>query len=536
MVYLKQVGSGTGTCWGHAMEPVERMRILVIDDDHDMALMIKRLLEGTLGAQVEIAGECTAAREKTVTGTFDVITLDYRLPDGDSLELLKEIMAVDNPPEVVMITGHGDEQIAVESFKLGVSGYVMKDKRMVTLLPGAVEKALSEFRRREAEKALKESGATYRAIFDAANDAIFVHDMETGDIFDVNRKMCEMYGYTREEALELNVETISSGEPPYTQEDALRWIRKAVEGEPQLFEWRGKNKEGHLFWVEVNLKRATIAGEDRLLAIVRNIDERKLSEERVRFLSSVVEQSSEGMVISDLEGNLLFVNAAWARMHGYDSTEELTGKHLNIFHNQEQVEKDVIPFNNTVMDRGYCMGEVGHMRRDSTTFPALMTSTLIRDSDGNPVIMSGICKDITERKRAEEDLKELGHFLDSIFEQSPFSMWVSNSEGTLVKENKACRDLFGIRDDKRLVGVYNIFEDNVLREQGLLPQIKAVFDRGETAHFSLEYDVAKVEHIIEYIDHERATPRILDVTISPVMDVHGTVTNAVIYHKDITER
>jgi len=512
------------------------MRILVIDDDRDMALLIKRLLERTLGVRVEIAGECAAARDKMTTGAFDVITLDYRLPDVVGLELLEEIMASDDPPKVVMVTGHGDEQTAVESFKLGVSGYVMKDKRMVTLLPGAVEKALSEVRLKQAEKALKESEATYRAIFDTANDAIFVHDMETGDILDVNRKMCEMYGYTREEALQLNVEDISSNEPPYTQEDALRWIRKAVEGEPQIFEWRGKTKEGRLFWKEMNLKRATIAGEDRLLAIARDITERKNAAERVKFLSLVVEQSSEGMAVCDLEGDLLFVNAAWAWMHGYDTAEELVGKHLNIFHSREQVERDIIPFNNTVMDRGYCMGEVGHMRRDDTTFPALMTSTLIKDSDGNPIIISWICKDITERKRAEEDLSELGHFLDSIFEQSPFSMWVSNSEGILIKENQACRDLFGIKDDKQVVGVYNIFEDNLLKDQELLPLIRAVFDRGETARFTMEYDITKVEHITGYIDHERATPRILDVTVSPVMDVHGTVTNAVIHHKDITER
>lgn len=518
------------------MEPVEAMSILVIDDDRDMALLIKRLLETTLGARVEIAGGCASAREKTTTGAFDVITLDYRLPDGNGLELLEEMMATDDPPEVVMITGRGNEQTAVESFELGVSGYVVKDQRMVTLLPGAVEKALSESRLKQAEEAIRESEATYRAIFNAANDAIFVHDMETGDILDVNRKMCEMYGYTREEALKLNAGDLSSGEPPYTQEDALQWIRKAVEGEPQIFEWRGKTREGRLFWKEMNLKRATIAGKDRLLAIARDITERKNAEERLKFLSSVVEQSSEGMAVCDLEGNLLFVNHAWAWMHGYDSAEELAGEHLNIFHNQEQVEKDVVPFNNTVMERGYCSGEVGHMRRDGTTFPTLMTSTLIKDSDGNPILMSGICKEITERKRAEEDRKELGHFLNSIFEQSPFSMWVSNSEGLLIKENQACRDLFGIRNDKQVVGVYNIFEDNLLKDQGLLPLIRAVFERGETARFSMEYDVTKVKHISGHIDHERATPLTLDVTISPVMDVHGTVTNAVIHYKDITER
>lgn len=133
--------------------------------------------------------------------------------------------------------------------------------------------------RKRAEEKLVKSEANYRAIFDSANDAIFIHDLETGDILDVNKKMCEMYGYTVEEARRVNVEALSEGVPPYTQEDALTWIKKAVEGEPQLFEWTAKDKAGKLFWVEVNLKRSVIGGDERLLAIVRDITERKRAAE-----------------------------------------------------------------------------------------------------------------------------------------------------------------------------------------------------------------------------------------------------------------
>ena len=136
--------------------------------------------------------------------------------------------------------------------------------------------------RKRAEEIFQASEANYRAIFNAASDAIFIHNMETGEILDVNRKMCEMYGYTVEEARRINVEALSSGKSPYTQEDAIRWIKKAVEGRPQLFEWMAKDKAGRLFWVEVNLKRATIGGKDRLLAIVRDITERKHAETALR--------------------------------------------------------------------------------------------------------------------------------------------------------------------------------------------------------------------------------------------------------------
>src|SRR6266568_563540 len=80
------------------------------------------------------------------------------------------------------------------------------------------------------------------AIFDSVNDAIFVHDLETGAILDVNQRMCEMFGYSYEEALSIKVETISSGIPPYTHEDALQWITKAAQGANQLFEWQAKDK------------------------------------------------------------------------------------------------------------------------------------------------------------------------------------------------------------------------------------------------------------------------------------------------------
>jgi len=390
----------------------EPIRILVFDDDQDMAILVKRLLERTLEARVDIAGDCSSARERIASSEYDVVTLDYRLPDGNGLEILKEIAATENHPEMVVLTGHGDEQTAVESFEQGAVGYVMKDKKMRTLLPAAVEKALSERRRKEAE-ALGESDATYHEIFDKANDAIFVHDTETGNILDVNLKMCEMYGYSRDEALRLNVADLSSDEPPYTQEEALRWLRRAADGEPQLFEWRAREKTGRLFWVEVNLKQATIAGKARLLAIVR---------------------------------------------------------------------------------------------------------------------------DITRRKKTEEALKEFGDLLDSIFEQSAACICISNSEGTLIKQNQACRDLFGIREGEQTVGVYNIFEDNVLEEQGFLPLVEDVFKKGERARFTTDYDITRVEHFRGLLDHEKAKPKTLEFTISPVKNAEGEVTNAVIQHRCVNRR
>lgn len=148
------------------------------------------------------------------------------------------------------------------------------------------------FERKWMEEKLSESEANYRTIFDEMNDGIVVHDLETGEILDVNRKMCEMFGYARAEAITLNVGAISSCLPSYTQGEVLGWIRKARTQGPQVFEWQAKHKSGRIFWIEVNLKRARIMGQDRVLAVVRDITERKEAEESLKRAKAEAEAAN----------------------------------------------------------------------------------------------------------------------------------------------------------------------------------------------------------------------------------------------------
>ena len=118
--------------------------------------------------------------------------------------------------------------------------------------------------------------------------------------------MCEMYGYTAEEARQLTIEDLSAGQAPYTQQEARRLDgSKPPSGEPQIFEWRAKDRDGRLFWVEVNMRRAVIDGQDRLLVVVRDIDERKRTTERERRvgagLRAAIEAAQELMDCADLD-------------------------------------------------------------------------------------------------------------------------------------------------------------------------------------------------------------------------------------------
>ncbi|MBC8471881.1 MAG: PAS domain S-box protein [Planctomycetes bacterium] len=174
------------------------------------------------------------------------------------------------------------------------------------------------FERKWMEERLHESEANYLTIFNEANDAIFVHDPDTGNILDVNKQMCEMFGYTQDEALNLNVGAISSGEPSYTQQDALEWIRKARKDGPQVFKWKTKKKSGETFWVEVNLKLVRILRNDRVLAVVHDITERKQLNETLdrkqRNLEAIFDATPVGMMLVDERGYVKRVNDVLAKL------------------------------------------------------------------------------------------------------------------------------------------------------------------------------------------------------------------------------
>ena len=124
-------------------------------------------------------------------------------------------------------------------------------------------------------QALRESESNYRDIFNATNDAMFVHDAETGAILEVNRTAEKMFGYTREELLQRSVQDLSSGEAPHSLPEALERILKSGTEGPQEFEWLCKRKSAELFWADIALLATSIAGKPRVLAILRDITERK---------------------------------------------------------------------------------------------------------------------------------------------------------------------------------------------------------------------------------------------------------------------
>jgi len=268
------------------------------------------------------------------------------------------------------------------------------------------ERAISDIDQRDltkskgSEEALRQSEANYRAIFDAANDAIFVHDIESGEILDVNRKMCEMYGHTAEEVRQLTVEDLSAGEPPYTDEVAQQLMKKAAEGEPQLFEWRAKDKSGRIFWVEVNLQRALIGRKDCLLAVVRDITRRKRAEEKLREQATLLDHARDAILVRDLQDRVVFWNRSAETLYGW-TAEEVVGKNVrDLLYQKDSTQFDQA--RRSLMETGEWSGELLLVSKDGNDISVDSRWTLVRNEDKEPKAVLVIDTDITEKKKMEK--------------------------------------------------------------------------------------------------------------------------------------
>ena len=158
----------------------------------------------------------------------------------------------------------------------------------------AVAALVSNFRdvtsRKHAEEAIRLAQANYREIFDKTNDAILVLEMHTGKVIEVNKMVFEITGYTRKELLKGDIRRLGTDSTEYTFLHAVKYFEKACAGEPQTFEWQLKNQDGSINWFQVNLKKATIAGKERILAFFHEINDRKRSELEIKSLNEELEQ------------------------------------------------------------------------------------------------------------------------------------------------------------------------------------------------------------------------------------------------------
>ena len=265
--------------------------------------------------------------------------------------------------------------------------------------------------RMRAEEALKEGEQRYSTLFHYANDAIFILK---GDRFiDCNAVTLEMFGCTMDQIIGSNPYAFS---PPFqpdgrdSKEKALEKISRALSGELQFFEWRHTKYDGTPFDTEVSLNSVKIGDEVLTQAIVRDITQRRQAEAALRESEekyrAIIENMEEGYIELDLTGRLTFFNDAARRFLGY-SKEEILGMHYKEYADKENSDKIFKLYNEVYRTHtASSKFEWDVIRKDGTKRTVEGSASLIADAQGRPSGFRGLFRDVTDSKRAREELQK----------------------------------------------------------------------------------------------------------------------------------
>jgi PAS domain S-box-containing protein len=300
--------------------------------------------------------------------------------------------------------------------------------------------------RKRAEEALRESEGKYRNLFHGSKDAIFIHDLE-GNIFDANEQVSALFGYTTEETVSLRVPDLHPPEALSASREAFAEISRTG---VVRFEIDFKRKDGSAFPAEVSSSLFEIGGEKVIQGIVRDITERKRAEEALResereirraegekaaILSSMVEH----VVHHDADLKILWANEAAAASVAA-SPESLVGRYCYELWRGRQEQCPGCPVAAALETGGVHEGEV--QTPDGRVW--FVRGYAVQDEAGNVTSAVEVTLEITERKRAEEALRQTLAENEALLEAVPDLMFVIDKEGNYVDFKRAEADLFAL--------------------------------------------------------------------------------------------
>lgn len=299
---------------------------------------------------------------------------------------------------------------------------------------------ITEFKK--IEEALTTETNQRLILMEQSRDGIVILDKD-GKVYESNRAFAEMLGYPLEKMYELSV---FDWEFLYPRETIIEMIQK-VDEKGDHFESKHRRKDGSIYDVEISTNAALFEGHKLIFCVCRDITERKKIEQDLYLKSLVLDQIQDHVTITDLQGNITYVNQAEKKLLGLPG-EQLVGKTTSIY--GENAEKGATQHEivENTLQNGFFQCEVVNYSKDGSEHTMDCRTQVIRDSDGKPVALCGISTDITERKKIEESLILSEEKFSKAFKISPDSININRiNDGLYMEVNEGFTQLTGYTAD-----------------------------------------------------------------------------------------
>lgn len=384
------------------------LNVLVVDDSPVEAGKVDAELRRggytPLVTVVSTAGDMVRALEER---SWDVVCTEYHLRQFSGFRALLTLQRHRQDAPLIMVSDALDEDKAIAALTMGISDYVPKSNltRLVPVVERAIRQVEDRRTRRAAEQALRQSEERYRELIENANDVVFTVDM-AGNFTSLNRAGEHISGYGRDELTHMNMAQVLTPESLLRAQSMIR--QKLYDNLPTIYELELIAGDGHTVPIELSSRLILHDGAPvGVQGIARDITERKraaaaLEESEARY-RALFENASDIVYTHDLEGNFTSVNAATERIVGYTREEVLNMNIANV------VAPDHMDRARDMIGRKLIEGSATTYELDSVTKGGqrvlLEVNSQLMYAQGKPIGVQGIARDITERHRAELELR-----------------------------------------------------------------------------------------------------------------------------------
>ena len=431
------------------------LRVLHVEDsERDVALLGRHLSRAGYALTFDRVDTPAAMKAALETKEWDVILCDYSMPQFNALGALKVLqeLALDIP--LIIISGTVGEAVAVEAMRAGAHDYLMKDNlaRLAPTIERELHEAENRRARRQAETALKSSEAELRALFAAMSDEILVIDVEGR-----NLKVAPTNpAYVYQLAAERIGKTFHEIFPKESADLFLRYVRRSLaEGRMQRLEYT-LDINGRQRWFEGTISPMS---QGSVVWIARDITERKQAEEEKAELTARMESQRQRLnnIVATVPGmvweawgepssgaqQIDFVSDYVETLLGYSVNEWLSTPNfwLSIVHpdDKEQAAREAA---DAFASLSNATSEFRWITKDGRHVWVESNFMVIIDSEGRPVGVRGVTTDISERKRAEEALRESEERYKGLID-SAFDGVVIMKDRIIKSANRAFAEMFG---------------------------------------------------------------------------------------------
>ncbi|HSI44202.1 MAG TPA: diguanylate cyclase [Methylotenera sp.] len=257
--------------------------------------------------------------------------------------------------------------------------------------------------RQRSETSLSRVNTTYQQLLESLADGVFVAQDYKFVFF--NHAMPTMLGYTSLEFTHISFEKVVA--PAYLDLWKLRFEQR-IEGEApeRCYEVQFIHKEGHYVWIELRANRTLYFDRMAVLGIVRDISLRKKHQEKLHLADAVFQNTQEGIVITDLQRNIVLSNPAFSTITEY-SAEELSGAHLHFLYAQDKNQLAMAEKQQSLDEAGSWQGALWKRRKSGDVYREWVVVSTIRNEQGMPLQYIDISLDISKMKHVETHMEYL---------------------------------------------------------------------------------------------------------------------------------